>query len=160
MLNLLIVLSLLLPLTIDTVQDPHTPTGDHAAMVMGFDQDKTAHHFHLYDDGGAIGVTVKDSGDVKNRDAIRSHLLHIASMFSAGNFNAPMLVHDFQNVPGTAALATLKDHITYRYTETPTGGRVDIVTHDPAALAALHQFLGYQIREHRTGDPLSVSRRK
>jgi hypothetical protein len=30
-------------------------------MVMGFDLDKTAHHFYLYEDGGAIDIAVKDA---------------------------------------------------------------------------------------------------
>jgi len=49
----------------------------HAAAVMGFDQDKTTHHFYLFEDGGAIDVSVKDSADAKNRDAIRGHLPHM-----------------------------------------------------------------------------------
>jgi hypothetical protein len=34
------------------------------------------------------------------------------------------------------------------------------VTRDPEALAALHAFLTYQIREHRTGDRETVTDRK
>jgi hypothetical protein len=45
------------------------------------------------------------------------------------------------------------------YLETPGGGRVDIVTTDREALSALHEFLRYQIAEHRTADPLTVNRR-
>ena len=161
MLTLWIVLSFVLtPDPVSTAQDPHPPMNDRAAMVMGFDQDKTAHHFYLYGDGGAIDITVKDAADAKDRDAIRSHLPHIAMMFGAGDFNAPMLVHDAKDVPGTAVLAARKDKIRYTYAETPTGGRVNIVTKDTTALAALHEFLQYQIREHHTGDPLVVSTRK
>jgi hypothetical protein len=40
-----------------------------------------------------------------------------------------------------------------------TGGRVDIATSDPAALAAVHQFLKFQIAEHKTGDPTTVRTR-
>lgn len=80
-------------------------------------------------------------------------------MFEGGDFNAPMLVHDSQNVPGTAALSKHKDAIRYTYVETPVGGRVNIVTTDKAAVAALHEFLRYQISEHKTGDPGKVSPR-
>ena len=138
-------------------------TGQHAhdggAAVMGFDQEKTAHHFYLHDDGGTIDVSVKDAADTQNRGAIRTHLPHIAGMFGRGDFEAPMLVHDSRDVPGTAVLATLKQRIAYTYVETPAGGRVDIVTTDPAALAAVHEFLRYQIREHHTGDPGKVTPR-
>ena len=57
-------------------------------------------YFLLFNDGGAIDVGVKDATDTKNRDAIRSHLPHIAMMFGNGNFDAPMLVHDSASVPG------------------------------------------------------------
>jgi len=33
---------------------------------------------------------------------------------------------------------------------------VRITTRDGEALAAVHEFLRYQIREHHTGDPLTV----
>jgi hypothetical protein len=141
-------------------QDSHQTMNDRGAMVMGFDQDKTAHHFYLHEDGGAIDIAVKDASDSKDRDGIRSHLPHIAMMFGAGDFDAPMLVHDSKDVPGTPVLRKQKDKIVYRYTDTPMGGRVDIVTKDADALAALHDFLVYQIKEHQTGDPVTVSKRK
>jgi hypothetical protein len=141
-------------------QDPHQGMNDRGAMIMGFDQEKTVHHFYIYDDGGAIDISVKDAADVKNRVAIRSHLPHIASMFTMGDFDAPMLVHDSKSVPGTEVLTKRKDHVKYRFVETPQGGRVDIVTTDKDALAALHEFLKYQITEHKTGDSTSVSKRK
>jgi len=126
---------------------------------MGFDQARTTHHFLLFNDGGAIDVSVNELADTKNRDAIRSHLPYIATMFGEGNFDAPMLVHDSKNVPGTKAMTERKDAIRYQYVETAKGGRVDIVTSDPAALAAVHQFLKFQIAEHKTGDPTTVRTR-
>ena len=89
-------------------QDHH---GSKAEAVMRFDQERTAHHFFLFNDGGAIDVSVNEAGDTKNRDAIRSHLPHIASMFGSGNFDAPMLVHDSANVPGTKTMASRKEMI-------------------------------------------------
>ena len=41
------------------------------AEVMGFDQEKTTHHFYLYADGGAIDVSVKGATDRTDLDAIR-----------------------------------------------------------------------------------------
>jgi hypothetical protein len=48
-------------------------------------------------------VSANDPADTRNRDAIRSHLPHIAMMSGEGNFDVPMLVHDSKNVPGTKA---------------------------------------------------------
>jgi hypothetical protein len=129
------------------------------AKIMGFDQEKTTHRFLLFADGGAIVVAISDPADAANLAAIRSHLPHLATMFGAGNFAAPMLVHD-ANVPGATDLARLRDRIEYKYTETRDGGRVDITTTDAGAVAAVHAFLRFQITDHETGDPLSVQQRR
>jgi hypothetical protein len=127
---------------------------------MGFDQTATAHHFLLYPDGGAIDVAVKDPSDIGNREAIRSHLPHIARMFADGEFDAPMLVHDTRDVPGVSVMAARKATIRYDYVETPAGGRVDVVTTDPESLAAIHAFLRFQISDHHTGDPAVVQQKR
>jgi len=137
----------------------HSQMNMRGAEVMGFDQEKTAHHFFMYPDGGAIDVNVKDAADTKNRDAIRSHLPHIAMMFGNGDFSAPMMVHA-TNVQGTKTLAANKAKITFTYAETPLGGQVDIVTNDAETLNALHEFLRFQITDHKTGDSLEVGKRK
>ena len=149
-------LALLLTATV-SAQDPHLK--HRGAAAMGFDQDKTTHHFLLFDDGGAIDVSVKDESDTTNRDAIRAHLPHIAEMFGAGNFEAPMFVHDTRKVPGVAALAAMKSSLKYTYLETPRGGRVDIVSTNAEAVKAVHQFLRFQITDHKTGDPLMPRKR-
>ena len=142
---------------------PTGPTGHQAvkergAHVMGFDQDATVHHFRLHPDGGAIDILVKDPNDAANRDAIRSHLPHIARMFGEGNFEAPMLIHA-TDVPGTKQLAALKNRLRFVYVETPGGGRVDIFTTDATALAAVHEFMRFQISDHGTGDTTAVTKR-
>ena len=129
------------------------------AQVMGFDQEKTAHHFYLYSDGGAIDVSVKDAADKTNLEAIRAHLPHIVMMFSEGNFDAPMLVHATQ-VPGTAEMKKIKDTITWKYEESARGGRVTITTMNAEALMAVHAFLRYQITDHKTGDSLEITKRR
>ena len=136
----------------------HAAVDARGARVMGFDQAQTIHRFQLYEDGGAIDVAVKDPADAANRDAIRQHLPHIATLFADGRFDAPMLVHA-TSVPGTDVLARLKAAVTYTYVETPGGGRLDMVTTHPDALAALHRFLAFQIADHRTGDDAAVGRR-
>ena len=129
-----------------------------AVPQMGFDQDKTVHHFHLYTDGGSIEVATKETKGTKEQ--VRMHLSHIATMFGEGTFDAPMLVHGTKDVPGVAVLSARRDALSYRYIETRDGGRVDITTTDAAALAALHGFLRYQIREHKTGDPVTIAARR
>jgi hypothetical protein len=126
-------------------------------QAMGFDQERTVHHFLLHEDGGAIDVTVKEASDHANLHAVRQHLQQIAGLFKAGDFGKPALTHA-QQVPGTADMTRLKDRITYQYEETPGGARVRIVTRDTGALAAVHAFLHFQIEDHRTGDSGVVER--
>ncbi len=148
-------------------QPQQTPSGDMHGMdmegmnrrgdrVMGFDHDKTTHHFRLLTNGGEIEAEANDANDTASRDQIRMHLSHIAKMFAAGNFNAPMLIHD-QTPPGVPTMQRLKAHITYKFEETELGGRVRITTKDAEGLSAIYQFLRFQIKEHKTSDSLEIS---
>jgi len=127
----------------------------HGDEAMGFPHDKTTHHFRLYSDGGAIEVTVNDSKDSQNMQAIRSHLAHIATMFSNGEFSIPMFVHD-QIPPGVPVMKEKHVDISYAFEELPAGGRVRIKTMNPDALKAVHEFLRFQIEDHHTGDTTEI----
>lgn len=123
---------------------------------MGFEQSKTTHHFLLRPDGGVIQVQANDAQDSVSLEQIRKHFHHIAAAFASGDFQIPMLVHD-TIPPGTTTMKRLREKIQYTYEETPTGARVVIKTADPSAMDAIHDFLRYQIREHETGDPETLS---
>lgn len=126
--------------------------GDHA---MGFSHETTAHHFELLPDGGIIRVDAKSASDAPTLNQIRVHLTHIAAMFSANDFDMPMFIHDTVP-PGVPGMKEKHDAIAYTYAPTATGAEVRIMTHDPNALKAVHEFLSFQIKDHRTGDPLTV----
>src|SRR6185437_660039 len=127
--------------------------GDH---IMGFDHTKTTHHFLLQAAGGSIEVTANSSDDVESSEQIRMHLRHIARMFAEGNFKAPMLIHD-QTPPGVPVMQQLKSEIEYNFEEIDRGAAVRISTKNPTAFKAIHDFLRFQIKEHKTGDPLNVN---
>jgi hypothetical protein len=135
----------------------HQGVAERGDKVMGFSHDKTAHHFRLYADGGAIEAEATDAQDAASRDAIRGHFTHITKMFSEGDFNAPMLIHQ-QNPPGTATMTRLKEQIHYTLEETPRGGRIRISTQNAEALHAVHQFLKFQIKDHQTGDSTAITK--
>lgn len=122
---------------------------------MGFAQDKTTHHFLLRQDGGAIQVTANSSTDKSSREEIQMHLRHITKAFQSGDFNIPMFVHD-QTPPGVPVMTKLKDQIKYRYEPAENGGRVVISSDNAEAVKAVHEFLKFQITEHKTGDALEV----
>ena len=127
--------------------------GDHA---MGFSHEATTHHFRLYRIGGAIEVFANNPADSATRDEIRMHLSHIVKLFSAGDFNIPMFIHDTMP-PGAATMSKRRAQIRYRYQETERGGRIDITTSDWQALQAVHAFLRFQISDHQTGDITEIA---
>lgn len=122
---------------------------------MAFAQDKTTHHFLLFADGGAIQVTANSPDDKNSIGQVRMHLQHISHAFQAGDFSIPMFVHD-QTPPGVPAMIKLKDQIHYTYEELKQGGRVLIRSDNDEAVRALHDFLRFQITQHKTGDPLTL----
>jgi hypothetical protein len=85
------------------------------------------------------------------------HLSHIVKLFSAGDFNVPMFIHDTMP-PGAATMSKRRALITYRYEQTGRGGRILIATSDRQALQAIHAFLRFQISDHQTGDTGEVSK--
>jgi hypothetical protein len=143
---------LLVGVALAFAQDHHQIVNEHGDKVMGFSHETTTHHFELNYDGGAIDVRANDVKDRESRDQIRSHFRHITQMFSEGNFNAPMLVHDRKDVPGTAVMSRLKDQLHWTMTETQRGARLTVVADNKLALDAVHEFLRFQIQDHQTGD--------
>jgi hypothetical protein len=124
--------------------------------AMGFDQDKTAHHFRLSKTGGAIEVVAKDPADDVSRDQIRAHLKMIAEQFARGDFGKPLATHG-ELPPGVRTMQERRSALRFTFQELPTGGRVLIAASDTKVTDAVHEFLKYQIREHATGDPLTIS---
>ena len=141
-------------------QHQHAHPQDRAQQGMGFDQQKTTHHFLIQTTGGTIEVTARDASDQVSVDQIRGHLRHIASAFAQGDFSLPIFVHDTEpaKLPGVSVMKARRAEMTFRYEDIGAGGKVVINTpdtSDTAARDALHDFLRFQIREHQTGDPLT-----
>lgn len=134
---------------------------DHDAMnargekAMGFSQTATTHHFRLLPDGGFVQVQANDANDTANRDHIRMHLQMQAKKFAAGDFSLSEMTHD-RVLPGTPEMQKLKSSINYKYEEIERGGRLRISSKDAAAIAAIHDFLKFQIADHKTGDAPTV----
>jgi len=134
-----------------SVASHHSDVEKHGDQAMGFPHDQTTHHFLLGPDGGVIALTANDPADNVNTVAIRTHLSHIATTFGTGDFSQSMFIHDGLP-PGVTTMKLLKAKIRYQYQEIASGARVRIESDDPLALAAIHDFLRFQISEHQTGD--------
>src|SRR6516162_7564321 len=135
-----------------TRQDGVVQRGDH---VMGFSHDATTHHFHLLKDGGEIVVTASDPNDKASIEQIRTHLYHIVGMFSNGNFNAPMLIHD-TNPPGVATMTRLKSDIRYTIHEIQNGAKIRIETSSPETTDAVQYASEQTMVDHKTGDAPTI----
>lgn len=117
-------------------------------MAMGVDQYTSSHVFEPLPDGGRI-VLRRDSVDSAGTATIRAHMRDIARRFSAGDFSIPGMVHAME-VPGTAVMAARRGRIRYVADTLPRGAQVRILTTDSTALSAVHEFLEFQRRDHRT----------
>ena len=105
--------------------------------------------------GGLITAEVKDPADAGSAGDVRKHFSHIAVAFKQSDFDLPMFIHG-RGPPGVPAMKKLKSEINFDLQETPLGGRIAITTANPKAIDAIHRFLKFQIRDHRTGDSTLV----
>jgi hypothetical protein len=117
------------------------------AAAMGVDQYTSTHRFDSLADGGRIELQ-RDRDDADGVATIRAHLKAIASAFAAGDFSTPAFVH-LRDLPGTATMRERRDRLRYAYRDLPRGGELRIATDDPAALAAVHEFMAAQRHDHR-----------
>lgn len=152
-----LVLSAAFSLAQQTSDQHHAGVVQRGDQVMGSSHEKTTHHFRLYKDGGSIEALANDPSDANSRQEIQEHLRHIAGMFKSGDFNAPMLIHA-RTPPGVPTMTKLRSQIQYRVEETPNGARVRVSSENPKAIAAIHDFLHFQIKDHRTGDSPEISK--
>ena len=142
----------------DHASCPHMAKDAHAAGVdhrhdqtTGMAADTSVHHFDITSRGGVIRLESADAADDAGRDQAREHLEHVAESFAAGDFSMPMFIHG-RVPPGASAMARLRDAIRYRYEPTDRGGQITIDTSNREARRAIHDFLRFQIRDHRTED--------
>lgn len=115
---------------------------------MGVNQYTSAHRFESLSDGGRISLQ-RDGSDSAGVAQIRSHMRTIAAAFSRGDFRVPGFVHD-RDVPGTGVMAARRSLISYTADTLPGGAQVRIQSGDPTAIQAVHGFLEFQRRDHRS----------
>ena len=153
--RLAFVLAVLVSLPLQARHDHEAGVDSRGDKGMGFSHDKVAHHFGLTRTGGFIAAEVKDPADAASAGEVRKHFSHIAIAFKQGNFDLPMFIHA-REPPGVPLMKKLKSEIDYELQETPLGGRIAITTANPKAIDAIHRFLAFQIRDHRTGDSTAL----
>lgn len=116
-------------------------------QVMPFALDSTLHIFEMTDSGGIQDVVARDSSDSRQIALIRRHLMHEASLFQAGNFSDPAMLHG-KNMPGLAELSAAAGRLRVQYTPLTVGGRISYSTSDPKLITAVHRWFGAQLSDH------------
>jgi hypothetical protein len=127
--------------------------------TFGMAHAASTHSFRLFADGGAIELRANDAGDEATIAVIRTHLQQVAQQFVSADFSTPAFVHGYRP-DGVAAMTRLRADIAYHYESLPAGGRIRITTKSPEALAAVHDFLRFQVTEHRTANSGKVEEDK
>jgi hypothetical protein len=118
-------------------------------VAMGVDQYTSTHLFQPLSDGGRIELQ-RDTVDSAGRIRILEHMAAIAAAFGAGDFALPGFVHAGE-VPGSAVMAARRAKIRYAVESLPRGAALRLTTGDSSVLAAIHEFLAFQRRDHRAG---------
>ena len=117
-----------------------------AAHATGVDQHSRTHRFDPLPDGGRIELQ-SDADDPAVVDQIRRHLREIAEAFASDDVSLPAFAH-MREAPGMAFLAARKDRIESVYRDLPRGAELRLVTNDPEAIRAIHQFMDHGTRDH------------
>ena len=140
-------------------------SAEHGAGVdgrhdtFGMSHTTSTHSFRLFANGGAIELLANDAADRATIDAIRTHLQQIAAQFKNADFSTPAFVHGY-TPDGVAQMERARGDIRYRYEPLDAGGRIRITTKSAEALAAIHDFLRFQVTEHRTANSGKVEQDK
>jgi hypothetical protein len=125
-----------------------TKAGVFAALQARGGQ-ATTHLFDALADGGRI-ERQSDVDDPAAVDKIRRRLREIREAFASGDFSLQTFVH-MRELPGMAVMAVKKDRIGYVYRDLPRGGELRLVTNDPDAIRAIHEFVAFLRERHRGG---------
>jgi Flp pilus assembly protein TadD len=120
---------------------------ERGTAVMGVDQYASRHRFDSFSNGGLVVLEVENASDTAAIAAIRNHMRGIASDFRAGHFDKPFQVHA-RRVPGTDVMAARSRLITYIASDLPRGAQLQILSRDPQAIRAIHDFLAFQRMDH------------
>ena len=137
----------------------HGAAVDGRHDTFGMSHATSTHSFRLFADGGAIELRANDAADQATVDAIRTHLRQVAEQFKNADFSTPAFVHGYRP-DGVAQMERARRDIGYRYESLDRGGRIRITTKSAQALAAIHDFLRFQVTEHRTANTGEVEEDK
>jgi drug/metabolite transporter (DMT)-like permease len=134
-----------------TASERQREVAARGAPVMGFDLDRTTHHFDATDFGGIQTVVANDPDDTAQIDLVRAHLQHEAARFAGGDFSDPGQIHG-NDMPGLAVLeaAAADNGIEVEYEVVEHGARINYRSDEPIVIGAIHLWFAAQVHDHGT----------
>jgi len=125
------------------------------SKVLGTDVDKVVQHYYLVKMGGVIELTAKDPNDTATITALRKYLEAQKALYEKGKNDSDAEVHG--KIPdGLATMKKMRNDITFYSTETDSGAVLRMFSVNDQARQAVHDFMKFQISEHKTGDSPTV----
>ncbi len=120
--------------------------------VVGFDSERVQRHFYVLKNGGAIEVLANDANDAATIKAIQSYLKKESELYTKGNFENASAMYG-KAPDGTITLKKLRDDVSFVMVPEENGAVLRMLTVNPQAKNAIHDYLKYQIDQLKTGDP-------
>ena len=125
-----------------------------ASRVTGIDSDRVQRHFYVLKNGGAIEITAKDANDEATIKAIRTWLKKESDFFTKGNYESAAAIYG-KAPESTIQLKKLRDEVNFAMVQEDNGAVLRMLTVNPQAKAAIHEYLKFQIDQLGTGDPIT-----
>jgi hypothetical protein len=94
------------------------------------------HRATVLPDGGRLDVQIAGD-DAETVAMIREHIRQFSLQMAAGELKGDAL----KCAPGLEGIAAARSAITFKYADLPKGASLTVVTRDPNALRAIHQFI-------------------
>ncbi len=123
------------------------------SKALGTDANKIVQHYYLVKNGGVIEFTAKDPNDTAAISALQKYMDVQKDLLEKGKNDDDADVHG--RVPdGVPGLKRLRNEITFFAVKTDNGAVLRMFSVNDQARQAIQEFMKFQIREHKTGDPL------
>jgi hypothetical protein len=152
-----IMATFLLLSTVALAQEPPRPFVDPALLnrvskASGLDNERVDRHFYVLKNGGAVEVLAKNPNDEATVKAIQTYLKKESDLWTKGNFETITAVYG-RPPEGTPQLKKLRNDVTFAVVPEENGAVLRMLTVNPTAKSAIHDYLRFQIDQLKTGDP-------
>ena len=126
--------------------DPGLPMESPALRTIFRNKELIRTRTDITPTGIAVEQTSADSLTVV---ALQKHAAEVTELVREGMAAMHRAMTQTDTVPGASVMAEKRTVIPYTFRALPRGGELRITSKDPQAIAAIHEFLAFQRKEHR-----------